>query len=298
MRIRLDDHGLAALQETAPGGRIVQGVRVDAASLAFCDALARRMAPLRLDHALAAATAAGSVRLLDLLTRLALGPGSGPAGYGSGSGPAGAGPRLRDRPELLRVPIGAAPDGNPLVLDLKEAAEAGSGPHGLVIGATGSGKSELLRTIVAGLAVTHPPDQLALVLVDFKGGAAFADLAQLPQVAGLITNLHADLSMVDRAIAALHGELARRQRLLHQAGNQPDVRAYAARRTADPWLEPLPHLLIVVDEFGELLAARPEFLDLFTAIGRVGRSLGMHLLLAYALPDTVHEAGRLSAGPG
>ena len=172
------------------------------------------------------------------------------------------------------------PDGDPLVLDLKEAAEAGIGPHGLVIGATGSGKSELLRTIVAGLAATHPPDQLAFVLVDFKGGAAFADLAPLPQVAGLITNLQADLSMVDRAMAALQGELTRRQRLLHQAGNQPDLRAYASRRSVDPWLEPLPHLLVVVDEFGELLAARPQFLDLFTAVGRVGRSLGIHLLLA------------------
>jgi DNA segregation ATPase FtsK/SpoIIIE, S-DNA-T family len=75
------------------------------------------------------------------------------------------------------VPIGITADGNPLVLDLKEAAEAGVGPHGVVVGATGSGKSELLRTIVAGLAATHPPDRLAFVLVDFKGGAAFADLA-------------------------------------------------------------------------------------------------------------------------
>ena len=271
MRIRLDDHGSATLRETAAGGRFVQGIRADAASLAFCETLARRMAPLRLDST-PAATAAGSVRLLDLLD-LVTRPGPGAA-------PAGPGPGLRDRPELLQVPIGATPDGSPLVLDLKEAAESGMGPHGLVIGATGSGKSELLRTIVAGLAATHPPGQLAFVLVDFKGGAAFADLAQLPQVAGLITNLQADLSMVDRAMAALQGELARRQRLLHQAGNQPDLRAYAARRAADPWLEPLPHLLIVVDEFSELLAARPEFLDLFTAIGRVGRSLGMHLLLA------------------
>ena len=282
MRIRLDDQGSATLQETAPGGRLVTGIRADAASLGFCETLARRVGPLRLDSSKAKTTAAGPVRLLDLLTRI---------GPGSGTAPATSGPRLRDRPELLRVPIGATPDGNPLVLDLKEAAEAGIGPHGLVIGATGSGKSELLRTIVAGLAATHPPEQLAFVLVDFKGGAAFADLAQLPQVAGLITNLQADLSMVDRAMAALQGELARRQRLLHQAGNQPDLRAYAARRTADPWLEPLPHLLIVVDEFGELLAARPEFLDLFTAIGRVGRSLGMHLLLASQRLDEGHLRG-------
>jgi ESX secretion system protein EccC len=95
---------------------------------------------------------------------------------------------------LLRVPIGGRPGGEPVVLDLKEAAEGGIGPHGLVVGATGSGKSELLRTIVAGLAATHPPEQLAFVLVDFKGGAAFADLAGLPHVAGLITNLHGQLA--------------------------------------------------------------------------------------------------------
>jgi ESX secretion system protein EccC len=192
-------------------------------------------------------------------------------------GPAGGRSR---KTGLLEVPIGRRPDGEPVLLDLKEAAEGGIGPHGLVVEATGSGRSELLRTIVAGLAATHLPEQLAFVLVDFKGGAAFADLAGLPNVAGLITNLHADLSMVDRAMAALHGEQVRRQRLLGQAGNQPDLRAYTARRAADPDLEPLPNLVVVVDEFGELLTARPEFLDLFTAVGRVGRSLGMHLLLA------------------
>jgi DNA segregation ATPase FtsK/SpoIIIE, S-DNA-T family len=149
-----------------------------------------------------------------------------------------------------------------------------------VAGATGSGKSELLRTIVAGLAATHPPELLAFVLVDFKGGAAFADLARLPRVAGLITNLQADLSMVDRARAALQGEQERRQRLLREAGNLPDLRAYAAMRAGDGSLAALPHLLVVVDEFGELLDARPDFLDLFMAVGRVGRSLGMHLLLA------------------
>jgi DNA segregation ATPase FtsK/SpoIIIE, S-DNA-T family len=267
-RVRIDDRGWATLQETTPGGRLVTGIRTDGAGLGFCEALARRLAPLRLDRPRAAPARADPVRLGDLL--------------GSATGQVGPGglPPL-DRSRLLQVPVGACPGGAPLVVDLKEAAEGGIGPHGLVVGATGSGKSELLRTIVAGLAATHPPDQLAFVLVDFKGGAAFAELAPLPQVAGLITNLQGpDGSMVDRALAALQGELARRQRLLRGNGNQPDLRSYAARRATDPRLEPLPHLLVVVDEFGELLAARPEFLDLFGAIGRVGRSLGMHLLLA------------------
>ena len=99
-------------------------------------------------------------------------------------------------------------------------------------------------------------------------------------MAGLITNLQADLSTVDRARAALQGEQERRQRLLRDAGDLPDLRAYGAMRAAHPTLPALPHLLVVVDEFGELLDARPDFLDLFVAVGRVGRSLGMHLLLA------------------
>jgi DNA segregation ATPase FtsK/SpoIIIE, S-DNA-T family len=272
MRIRVDDQGFATLLETVPGGRQVTGIRADSASLAACETIARRLAPLRLDRPPPLASRAGPVRLLDLL--------AGPAGSPGSTGPPGGALPPRPRGALLEVPVGVGLAGEPLVLDLKEAAEGGIGPHGLVVGATGSGKSELLRTIVAGLAATHPPGQLAFVLVDFKGGAAFAPLAPLPQVAGLITNLQSDLSMVDRAMAALQGELARRQRLLHLAGNQPDLRAYTARRAADPRLEPLPYLLVVVDEFGELLAVRPEFLDLFTAIGRVGRSLGMHLLLA------------------
>jgi S-DNA-T family DNA segregation ATPase FtsK/SpoIIIE len=284
MRIRLDDQGFATLLETTPGGRRVNGIRTDTADLALCELLARRLAPLRLERPPSAVPRAGPVRLLDLLgpaDRPARSVPTGPGGGRRGPIEPGGEVRARSRSELLRVPVGVTAAGEALVLDLKEAAERGIGPHGLVVGATGSGKSELLRTIVAGLAATHPPGQLAFVLVDFKGGAAFADLAPLPQVAGLITNLQGpDLSMVDRALAALQGELARRQRLLHLAGNQPDLRAYTAAVAADPRLEPLPSLLVVVDEFGELLAARPEFLDLFGTIGRVGRSLGMHLLLA------------------
>jgi type VII secretion protein EccCa len=265
-RLLLDEHGSATFEETAPGGRRIGAIRADALGPAVCETVARRLAPLRLDRR-PGVVEPGPVRLLDLLG--AAGAPDGPAGW-----------RHADRSGLLRVPVGVRPGGEPVLLDLKEAAEGGVGPHGLVVGATGSGKSELLRTIVAGLAATHPPELLAFVLVDFKGGAAFASLAALPQVAGLITNLQVDLSTVDRARAALQGEQERRQRLLREAGNQPDLRAYAARRAADPTLPALPHLLVVVDEFGELLDARPDFLDLFVAVGRVGRSLGMHLLLA------------------
>ncbi|WFE48809.1 type VII secretion protein EccCa [Micromonospora sp. WMMD1155] len=189
-------------------------------------------------------------------------------------------------PRMLRSPIGTDGDGQTVVLDLKESAQGGSGPHGLIVGATGSGKSELLRTLATGLALTHSPELLSFVLIDFKGGAAFAPLAGLPHVGGLITNLADDVAMIDRVLAALMGEQQRRQQMLRDAGNIDSVREYQIRRArggtkpdGSP-LEPLPYLLIVVDEFGELLSGRPDFTELFVQIGRVGRSLGMHLLLA------------------
>lgn len=190
-----------------------------------------------------------------------------------------------DAESFLRVPIGVDPEMRPVLLDLKEAALAGMGPHGLLVGATGSGKSELLRTLVCGLALTHAPEALAFVLVDFKGGASFASLGRLPHVAGVVTNLADDLALVDRILAALGGEQRRRQELLARAGNLANVREYRAARAAGtlpPELadEPLPELLVVVDEFAELLDSEPAFIDFFLTIGRVGRSLGIHLLLA------------------
>ncbi|GAA3514239.1 type VII secretion protein EccCa [Actinocatenispora rupis] len=188
--------------------------------------------------------------------------------------------------DVLRVPVGVDGEGEPVLLDLKESAQRGMGPHGLVVGATGSGKSELLRTLVTGLAARHGPELLSFVLVDFKGGATFAGVTDLPHVGGLITNLADDLGLVDRVRAALVGEQQRRQRLLRDAGNLDSVREYQVKQAAggtdvhgEP-LEPLPYLVAIVDEFGELLSARPDFIDLFVQIGRVGRSLGMHLLLA------------------
>ncbi|NEE06092.1 type VII secretion protein EccC, partial [Streptomyces sp. SID7499] len=122
--------------------------------------------------------------------------------------------RPRSQAERLRVPIGVGEDGSPVMLDLKEAAQEGMGPHGLCVGATGSGKSELLRTLVLGLAVTHTSETLNFVLADFKGGATFAGMAQMPHVAAVITNLADDLTLVDRMGDSISGELNRRQEML------------------------------------------------------------------------------------
>ena len=196
--------------------------------------------------------------------------------------PAVAALRARRRPaDRLRVPLGVDEAGAAVSLDIKESAEGGSGPHGLCVGATGSGKSELLRTFVLGLVATHSSAELNLVLVDFKGGATFLGLAGLPHVAAVITNLADELTLVDRMADALAGEITRRQELLRAAGNLSGVAEYAAaRRSGGGALPPLPALLVVVDEFSELLARRPELVDLLGTIGRLGRSLGLHLLLA------------------
>jgi len=188
--------------------------------------------------------------------------------------------RPRTDRDRLRVPIGVDERGEPVELDLKEAAYGGMGPHGLCVGATGSGKSEFLRTLTLGLVATHSPEALNLVLVDFKGGATFLGFERLNHVAAVITNLADDAHLVARMRDALSGELNRRQELLRAAGNVANMADYESARRRGAVLAPLPTLFIVVDEFSELLSQHPDFVDLFVAIGRVGRSLGMHLLLA------------------
>jgi ESX secretion system protein EccC len=244
--------------------------RPDAMAPTVAEALARQMAPLRLsigtddeevlsrDLGLPQLLGLGDPARIDVTTTWRPRP-------------------LRDR---LRVPIGVGPNGVPVELDIKEAAQDGMGPHGLVVGATGSGKSELLRTLVLGMAVTHPTDVLSFVLVDFKGGATFTRLEELPHTSAVITNLEDDLSMVDRMRDAIDGELNRRQEILRHAGNFANLKDYEAARKAGAPLPPLPTLFVVVDEFSELLTAKPDFIDLFITIGRIGRSLGVHLLLA------------------
>ena len=269
-RLTVPERGAGAWELWGQDAPSIPEVFLDHVDLGTAEATARTLTPLRLAEGGDGERGLSmNVRLVDLLglpSADALDPETSW--------------RPRPRALSLRAPIGRAADGEILELDLKQAAEGGMGPHGVLVGATGSGKSELLRSLVAGLAATHGPEQLAFVLVDYKGGAAFADLARLPHVAGLITNLQRDLSLVDRMHAALVGEQERRQTMLRQAGNLDDIVSYQARREADPSMPPMPDLLVIVDEFAELLTARPEFIDLFVGLGRVGRSLGIHLLLS------------------
>jgi S-DNA-T family DNA segregation ATPase FtsK/SpoIIIE len=245
--------------------------RADQLSAVQAEALARQLAPLRLSQASARddqplSSEIGLAELLGIDDPYTFEPRQLWAARPS-----------RDR---LRVPIGVGPDGRPVELDLKESAQDGMGPHGLLVGATGSGKSELLRTLVLALAATHSSETLNLVLIDFKGGATFSKLDRLPHTSAVITNLAEQLPLVDRMLDALSGELVRRQELLRDAGSYASQRDYERARAAGAPLEPLPSLLVICDEFSELLSAKPDFIDMFVQIGRVGRSLGIHLLLA------------------
>ncbi|MFD8574134.1 type VII secretion protein EccCa [Streptomyces virginiae] len=279
---RIQEPGHVGVRITVDGDRVlIEDLRqdepisahgtVDEVGIPFAEGLARMLAPLRLSaESLIDAPLSGPVDFADLLgiddvARLDLANLWAPRGERA----------------FLRVPIGISDAREPVLLDLKESSELGMGPHGLCVGATGSGKSELLRTLVLALVATHPPEDLALVLVDYKGGATFAPFADLPHVAGVITNLENQAGLVERVHASLAGEVKRRQQVLKDAGNVADIGDYAALR-ADrrPDLDPLPHLFVVIDEFGELLTAKPDFIDLFLSIGRIGRSIGVHLLLS------------------
>ncbi|MFI8522136.1 type VII secretion protein EccCa [Streptomyces sp. NPDC085481] len=250
------------------GGFAYEGVP-DVMSLPAAEALARQLAPLRMGGGDDDEPLLANLDFTDLLN---LGD--------AASVDVARTWRPRSVAERLRVPIGVGEDGQPVMLDLKEAAQEGMGPHGLCVGATGSGKSELLRTLVLGLAVTHSSETLNFVLADFKGGATFAGMSQMPHVAAVITNLADDLTLVDRMGDAIRGELQRRQELLRSAGNYANIHDYEKARAAGAPLEPLASLVLVIDEFSELLTAKPDFIDMFIQIGRIGRSLGVHLLLA------------------
>ena len=153
------------------------------------------------------------------------------------------------------------------------------GPHGLVAGTTGSGKSELLRTMVVSLAAQVSPDHLTMILVDYKGGSTFDACVRLPHTVGVVTDL--DGGLAERMLVSLDAEVRRRERLL-RAARADDLTGY--RRTVD---EPLPRLVVVIDEFAALAKELPDFLGTLVAIAQRGRSLGIHLVLATQRPAGV-----------
>jgi S-DNA-T family DNA segregation ATPase FtsK/SpoIIIE len=181
------------------------------------------------------------------------------------------------------VPIGNDSFSSQLMFDLSERAH---GPHGVVGGTTGSGKSELLQTLVASLALEHHPYLVNFLLIDYKGGATFNIFRDLPHTVGIITNLNVIEAL--RALEAIKAENRRRQQFLADR-NAEDITEYHRRLGRvgghiPPDWDPLPHLVIIIDEFAELTTDLPNFLDELVATVRVGRSLGMHLILATQRP--------------
>lgn len=174
----------------------------------------------------------------------------------------------------LRAPLGLATDG-PFEVDLRA-----DGPHALIAGITGAGKSELLQTLVAGLAATYPPHRVSFLLVDYKGGAAFKDCADLPHVVGLVTDLDAHLT--HRALVSLNAELRRREKILRAA----DARDLAEMEKVASAEAPA-SLVVIIDEFAALAREVPAFVDGLVDVAQRGRSLGVHLVLATQRPGGV-----------
>jgi len=180
----------------------------------------------------------------------------------------------------LHAPIGKTSRDADLIFDLNDKDES-HGPHGLIGGMPGSGKSELLRTIVLSFALTHHPNDLNFALIDYKGGATFNDLQNLPHTAGVVTDLETHAGYVERVILSLTGELKRREQILEQAkrtfGFEPahidKYRELAVKR-------PLPRLIVIFDEFAQFKLKHPEESKTLIEISRKGRSLGIHLILA------------------
>jgi S-DNA-T family DNA segregation ATPase FtsK/SpoIIIE len=272
LRVQEGDLAMAVTQKDGEEMEEVLG-RPDGLALPAVRALARRLARWRVAGDGTSSTADGptrvrTVELADLLGILDVRDFDAHE-YWQSHGASGK----------LRVPIGVDDNGSPVELDIRESAQGGMGPHGMLVGATGSGKSELLRTLVLAMAVKHSSEYLNFVLADFKGGATFVGLDRLPHTSALITNLAEELSLVDRMQDAIHGELVRRQELLRATG-YASLLEYERARAGGAQLAPLPTLFLVIDEFSELLSARRDFLNLFVMVGRLGRSLGVHLLLA------------------
>ncbi|WP_209561657.1 FtsK/SpoIIIE domain-containing protein [Frigoribacterium sp. PvP032] len=257
-------HRVAA-QRTAS----VQEVLADELPAGWHDAAARAVAPIvEVEHGGAAGGLPTTSRLLDVLD---LDEPDGPSVLA----------RWRRLGPSTRVLLGESIDG-PFGVDLRA-----DGPHALVAGTTGSGKSELLQSLVASLAATNAPDAMAFVLIDYKGGAAFRDFASLPHTVGMVTDL--DGHLVERALTSLRAELHRREVVLSEAGAK-DVEDHAELVARGEVAAALPRLLIVIDEFASMVRELPDFVTGLVDVAQRGRSLGIHLVLATQRPTGVVSA--------
>ena len=258
-----DYYGL--LQVSQAGEETVSSVRPDCVSPQWCEEIARAMTPIRDVSDDEGGALPDSCRLLDVIELDPPTPEAIAARWSMGG-------------RTTSAVVGASFDG-PFSIDLER-----DGPHGLVAGTTGSGKSELLQTIVASLAVVNRPDAMTFVLVDYKGGSAFKDCVKLPHTVGMVTDL--DTHLVERALESLSAELRRREHILAAAGTK-DLPDYIIAMRRDPSLPPLPRLLIVIDEFASMVRELPDFVTGLVNIAQRGRSLGIHLILATQRPSGV-----------
>ncbi|MGW7246055.1 FtsK/SpoIIIE domain-containing protein [Streptomyces decoyicus] len=260
------DPSVLRLRVQQEGKDKILGVRPDFVSPVWCARVARALAPLRdisgetTDSALPDAS-----RLLDVI-------GMEPPTAGAVAG------RWQSGGQSTLAVIGESYDG-PFGIDIRK-----DGPHGLIAGTTGSGKSELLQTIVAALAVANTPENMTFVLVDYKGGSAFKDCVHLPHTVGMVTDL--DAHLVERALESLGAELHRREHMLAQVGAK-DIEDYQDLVRRNPGMAPLPRLLLVIDEFASMVRDLPDFVTGLVNIAQRGRSLGIHLMLATQRPSGV-----------
>ncbi|WP_077852747.1 type VII secretion protein EssC [Clostridium felsineum] len=183
--------------------------------------------------------------------------------------------------ETMEVPIGVKAGDEIEYLNLHEKYH---GPHGLVAGTTGSGKSEILQTYIISLAINYHPYDVALIIIDYKGGGMANLFKNLPHLVGTITNL--DGNQINRSLVSIKSELKRRQRIFGRY-NVNHIDAYIKLYKEKKVTEPIPHLLIVADEFAELKSDQPEFMAELVSTARIGRSLGVHLILATQKPAGV-----------
>ncbi|GAA4064218.1 FtsK/SpoIIIE domain-containing protein [Nonomuraea soli] len=240
-------------------------VIADQVNSPWCDRFGRALAPLRdVSREDADSAIPTSARLLDLLGM----PDPAPEQIAS----------YWSRGRTTRVPIGIGADGL-YTLDLRL-----DGPHGLVAGTTGAGKSELLQSFIASLAVHNRPDEMNFVLIDYKGGSAFKDCAKLPHTVGMVSDL--DGHLTERALESLAAELKRREHMLLRA-DAKDVEDYNDYRDQGMALEPMPRLILIIDEFAAMVQELPDFIVGLVDIARRGRSLGVHLILATQRPGGV-----------